>query len=218
MLRRAMALQPGQRSSGDGPTVEGVVLPKSRLESFSDGIFAIAITLLVLSLAIQSSERHRLLDAVLELWPAYLAYLTSFFMIGRVWMAHHMMFTVSTGIDRRVIKLNLLLLFAVSFLPFPTGLLGQFIRDSGAERVAAVFYGCWLLLIAVLLASMWRYISADRRLVIAELPQRVLDRLTSALEPSVAYYGAAIVLAVFLPQVAAAAYLAIAVFGFVSSS
>ncbi len=213
-----MALRPGQSASDDGPTVDGIVLPKSRLEAFSDGVFAIAITLLVLSLAVQSSQEHRLLDALTELWPAYLAYLTSFFMIGRVWMAHHLMLTVSTGIDRTVIKINLILLFTVSFLPFPTSLLGQFIRDPGAERVAAVFYGCWLLLIAVLVAAMWRYISTDRRLLIERIQPRQVASLTSALEPSVGLYGAAIVLAIFLPQVAAGAYLAIAVFGFIYSA
>ncbi|HUA12380.1 MAG TPA: TMEM175 family protein [Solirubrobacteraceae bacterium] len=213
-----MALTSGEGPSDGGPTVDGVVLPKSRLAAFSDGVFAIAITLLVLSLAVQSSQAHRLLDALSELWPAYLAYLTSFFMIGRVWMAHHLILTVCKGIDRTAIKLNLILLFAVSFLPFPTSLLGQFVRDSGAERVAAVFYGVWLLLIAVLIAALWRYVSADRRLLIERLPDVTVTRLTNALEPSVALYGAAIVLALFLPQVAAGAYLAIAVFGFIISA
>jgi len=117
-------------------------------------VFAIAITLLVLDLAIGAAGRRHLLHAIFHLWPSYLAYVTSFFMIGLVWMGHHVIISLSTGVDRQLTKINLLLLFFVAFLPFPTRLLGEFIRDPHAERVAAVFYGSWLLLISVTLAGM----------------------------------------------------------------
>jgi len=122
---------------GQGERVTGRnVFSKSRLEAFSDGVFAIAITLLVLDLAVGTGAHRHLLHALADLWPSYLAYATSFFMIGLVWIGHHAIVSISTGVDRRHVKINLALLLAVAFLPFPTRLLGEFIRDPRAERVA----------------------------------------------------------------------------------
>jgi uncharacterized membrane protein len=120
---------------------------KARLEAFSDGVFAIAITLLVLDLAVEAGARTHLLHALGHLWPSYLAYLTSFLTIGLVWLAHHTIISTVTYIDRTLLRINLALLLVVSFLPFPTRLLAEFIRDPHAEQIAAVFYGSWLLLI-----------------------------------------------------------------------
>jgi uncharacterized membrane protein len=89
----------------------------------------------VLDLAIGIDARGHLLRALFDLWPSYLAYITSFFMIGLVWMGHHVIITISTGVDGRLLKLNLALLFFVAFLPFPTRLLGEFINDPNTERV-----------------------------------------------------------------------------------
>lgn len=178
-------------------------------------MFAIAITLLVLDLAIRADARGHLLRALAELWPSHLAYATSFFMIGLVWMGHHVIVTISTGVDRRLLKINLALLFVVSFLPFPTRLLGEFIRDPRAEQAAAVFYGSWLLLISVTLAGMWRYISGERRLLPSDFTQARVDRITRMFQPNVALYGFAIVLALILPPLAAALFLIIAVVGFI---
>ena len=132
-----------ETSRGSHPerAFSGALFSSSRLEAFSDGVFAIAITLLVLDLAIGAAGRRHLLRALVDLWPSYLAYVTSFFMIGLVWIGHHVIISISTGVDRRLTKINLVLLFVVAFLPFPTRLLGEFIRDPHAERVAAVFYG-----------------------------------------------------------------------------
>ncbi len=93
---------------------DGAILSTSRLEAFSDGVFAIAITLLVLDLAIGTGARRHLLRAMADLWPSYLAYVTSFVKIGLVWMGHHVIVSLSTGIDRRLMKINMALLFAVA--------------------------------------------------------------------------------------------------------
>jgi uncharacterized membrane protein len=190
----------------------------SRLEAFSDGVFAIAITLLVLDLAVASAARGHLLRALAELWPSYLAYATSFFMIGLVWMGHHLIVSISTRVDRRLLKINLALLFVVAFLPFPTRLLAEFIRDPEAERVAAVFYGLWLLLISVTLAGMWGYISGKRRLLPDDFVQARIDYVTQIFRPSIAFYVFAIALALILPQIAAALFLVIAVVGFIRTA
>jgi len=192
-----------------------VVLATSRLEAFSDGVFAIAITLLVLDLVIGPGARGHLLRAMADLWPSYLAYATSFFMIGLVWMGHHVMVSISTGVDRRLMKINLALLFAVAFLPFPTRLLGEFITSSAAERVAAVFYGFWMLLISVILTAMWRYISNGHRLLPDDFRQARIDHIARYFQPNIGLYGFAIALAFILPRVAAALFLIIAVVGFI---
>ena len=198
--------------------MSGVVLSTSRLETFSDGVFAIAITLLVLDLAVAADARRHLLRALFDLWPSYLAYITSFFMIGLVWMGHHLIVRISTGVDRRLLKINLALLFVVAFLPFPTRLLGEFIRDRDAEQVAAVFYGFWLLLISVTLAGMWSYISGKRRLLPDDFSQARIDHISRIFRPNIALYGFAIVLALILPQIAAALFLIIAVVGFIRTA
>jgi uncharacterized membrane protein len=190
----------------------------SRLEAFSDAVFAIAITLLVLDLAVGSSARGHLLRALAELWPSYLAYATSFFMIGLVWMGHHLIVSISTRVDRRLLKINLALLFVVAFLPFPTRLLAQFIRDPETERVAAVFYGLWLLLISVTLAGMWGYINGKRRLLPDDFDQSRIEYVTRLFRPSIAFYVFAIALALIVPQIAAALFLVIAVVGFIRTA
>jgi uncharacterized membrane protein len=126
------------------------------MEGFSDGVFSIAITLLVLEIGVPSGSGHDLLRALADQWPSYLAYLVSFATIGAVWFAH----TVITGcLDHATsvfMRLNLLLLLVVSFLPFPTRLLAEYVSESGAERVATTVLGIDLLLAAVLLLVLWR--------------------------------------------------------------
>jgi TMEM175 potassium channel family protein len=193
-------------------------ISKARLEAFSDGVFAIAITLLVLDLAVAASSSHHLLRALAELWPYYLAYLTSFATIRLVWLGHHMIVGTITEVDRWLLRINLALLFLVSFLPFPTRLLGEFIREPSAERVAAVFYGIWLLLITTPLAGMWRYITTGRKLVPDQVPQTEIDRISRRLEPGLPFYAVAILLALLVPQVAAGLFLVIAVVALVRTT
>ncbi|HTY97845.1 MAG TPA: TMEM175 family protein, partial [Solirubrobacteraceae bacterium] len=97
----------------------------SRTEAFSDGVFAIAITLLVLDLGVPSSELGHLGHGILHEWPAYLGYVTSFVTIGGIWLSHHGIFRRLRFVDSRVMRLNLLLLLFVSFLPYPTRLMAE---------------------------------------------------------------------------------------------
>ena len=114
----------------------------NRVEAFSDGVFAIAITLLVLEIKVAPSDFEHLGRALVDEWPAYLAYVTSFLTVGSVWIAHHDLFTRLRFIDPVMLRLNLLLLMAAAFLPFPTAVLAQsFHASDQAERVAVVFYG-----------------------------------------------------------------------------
>ena len=138
------------------PGPSGSVLTKGRMEALSDGVMGFAMTLLVADLALRppGSPLHQFLAA----WPAYLAYLVSFLTIGSAWVAHNALTDDLDHVDRIFLRLNLLFLMFVVFLPFPTHLVGDALRGSvGAERVAAVTYGLSLLAIRLLYFALSAY-------------------------------------------------------------
>jgi len=136
----------------------------SRVEAFSDGVFAIAITLLVLEITIEPDQYDHLARALLDEWPSYLAYVTSFLTVGSVWIAHHTLFTHLRYVDPVLLRINLLLLLVAAFLPFPTAVMAQsFDASDNAERVAIVFYGGTAVVIELLLRSAIRYAQARPR-------------------------------------------------------
>ena len=183
-----------------------------RTEAFSDGVLAIAITLLVLDLNVPASEFDQLWRGILEEWPAYLAYASSFLTIGGIWLRHHGIFARLAYVDRRLMTLNLLLLMAVSFLPFPTRLVAEAIQNEDAERAAVLFYGTSLLVISVLVSALWATAARDRKLLRPELDQAEIDAILIATTPSIGSYLVATVVAIALPYVAAIGYLVIAIF------
>jgi uncharacterized membrane protein len=182
-----------------------------RTEAFSDGVFAIAITLLVLEIGIPASEFDDLWSAIFHEWPAYLGYATSFLTIGGLWLAHHGIFRRLRYANNAVMRINLLLLMAVAFLPFPTRLVAEAIRDKSAERAAAIFYGACLLAIAVLFSALWAAVARDRRLLKPEVTDEEVNSILIASSPSIGFYAGAIALAIVAPRVAAIGYLLIAV-------
>ena len=113
---------------------------KSRVEAFSDGVFAFAITLLVVTIAEPDDYSHLAHDLA-QRWPSLAAYIVSFAVIGIMWLNHHSVFGYFSGVDRGLVYLNLFLLMTVAFLPFPTGVLGQALARGQGERTAAVVYG-----------------------------------------------------------------------------
>jgi uncharacterized membrane protein len=136
----------------------------SRLEAFSDGVFAIAGTLLVLELRVPA-ETTDLGGALLHLWPAYAAYLVSFLTIGIIWVNHHTLLEHCKRVDRRFLYLNLLLLIAVGIVPFPTALVGQYILSDHDATAALVVYGSGAVLIAIAFTGVFLYATHDHRLV-----------------------------------------------------
>jgi len=139
-----------QRRSGSRPAGLTNLLPIARLEAFSDGVFAIAITLLVLNLKVPDAP-ERLLGQLADEWPALLGYLVSFAFIGGSWVAHASLTHLLRATDGVFLGLNLMLLLFVSLLPFTTDLLTKHLTDAG-QRVAVVTFGINLTL-AVLVAS-----------------------------------------------------------------
>jgi uncharacterized membrane protein len=138
----------------------------NRLEAFSDGVFAIAITLLVLEIHVPEDPEHGLARALLHQWPAYASYVVSFFVIGIIWINHHAMFDYLVRVDRTMLFLNLLLLFCIALLPWPTNVLATYMREGGAdERVAAVLYTGVMTLMGASFGAMWTYATRNRRLL-----------------------------------------------------
>jgi len=146
-------------------------LPSStthRLEAFSDGVIAIAITLLVLEISIPHAGPGGLWDALIDQWPSYAAYLLSFVVIGIMWVSHHSMFERIATVDRRLLFLNLLLLLGIAFLPFPTALLAQYVREGGSNsHVAAAIYSANMAIVGVAFWLMWVHLYQRPHLLVS---------------------------------------------------
>jgi uncharacterized membrane protein len=187
-----------------------------RLEAFSDGVFAIAITLLVLDIAVSGDAGHHLLRSIGELWPSYLGYVASFATIGATWLGHNAITEYLDRADAAFVRLNLLLLLVVSFLPFPTRLFADYIGQDSPERVAVTFYGISLLLAATLLLVLWRY-AVRAHLVRPDAADEEIKLLTERLTPGLAGYLVLIISGLFLPIVAVIGFLAIALYYIIPS-
>jgi uncharacterized membrane protein len=182
-----------------------------RLEAFSDGVFAIAVTLLVLDIGVSATAGQDLGAAIRGLWPSYLAYVASFSTIGAAWLGHNAITEYLERADAAFVRLNLLLLLFVSFLPFPTRLVAEFIHRDKAERVAVTFYGIVLLLSSVLLQVLWRY-AVRAHLVRPDTADEEVELLTERLTPGLGAYVVLIVSGLFLPIIAVVGFLGIALY------
>jgi uncharacterized membrane protein len=184
----------------------------SRFEAFSDGVFAIAATLLVLEFTVTSGPTAPPLDTqLLDLWPSYLAYATSFLTIGIIWMNHHHTVSLFARSDRTLQFLNILLLMTIAFLPFPTKLVAQYLNQDG-ERAAALAYSATFVLMSILFNIWWRYASRGRRLIAEGVPDSALRAVSRAFDPGVPLYSAVFVVAFFSPLAAVIFTFAIAAF------
>ncbi len=142
----------------------------SRLETFSDGVFAIAITVLVLTIA--APNHYRVLGSQLaHRWPSLAAYVVSFTVIGIMWLNHHTVFSHVETIDRGFIFANLLLLMTIGFLPYPTGVLGEALARGQGTRTAAAFYGVTMVCNAYSWVFLWLHASRRRRLLRPSFPE-----------------------------------------------
>ncbi|HEU5216200.1 MAG TPA: TMEM175 family protein [Gaiellaceae bacterium] len=180
-----------------------------RLEAFSDGVFAIAATLLVLEFSVSSSQD--LGHALLHIWPSYLAYITSFVTIGIIWMNHHHTVSLIARTDRTMLFVNNLLLLTIAFLPFPTKLVGDYLRRDG-EQAAALAYAGTLVVMAFLHQVWWQYARRNRRLIADGAPDSALRAVDRAYWPGVPMYGTVFVVAFFSPLAAVVITFAIAAF------
>jgi len=130
-----------------------------RLEIFSDGVIAIAITLLVLDIKVPDAQPGELLNALGVQWPAYVAFVLSFTVIGIMWVSHHSMFERIRHVDRGLLFTNLLLLLGIAFLPFPTSLLAEYTKQGGSNsHIAAAIYSATMAAIGLAFLAIWVYL------------------------------------------------------------
>jgi uncharacterized membrane protein len=144
-----------------------------RLVFFSDAVFAIAITLLVLDIRLPVGDTHltnvQLLTGLLSIWPRYLAYAISFLVIGSAWTSHLRKFHLIRIYDNRLILINLLLLMVVAFIPFPTAILSEY-----GNRTATIFYALTIVVTGLLSVGMWLYAARAGRLVDPQIgPEKI---------------------------------------------
>jgi uncharacterized membrane protein len=135
-----------------------------RVEAFSDAVFAIAITLLVLDLAVPPRDEVRpgdLASTLAHQWPAYFAYLVSFLVIGIIWVNHHTMFSKVDRVDRPVLFANLGLLLFVSVLPFPARLLAEYLTAGTDAHTAAAVYSATMLMMGIAFSVLWIAVTRD---------------------------------------------------------
>ena len=153
----------------------------ARVEAFSDAVFAIAMTLLVLELKIPHQGKDQpgvLLQQLMDQRSMYVAFLTSFVTIGIMWIKHHRLFTLIQRRTHTLILLNLLLMLGVTVVPFPTAVLAQNLSDPLDVKIAALFYNGWFAFIALMFNALWRYASSGGRLLAQSVDQRAVRAQT----------------------------------------
>ena len=186
---------------------------KNRLEAFSDGVFAIAITLLVLEIAVPVVKGDHLLHELGAEWRVYLAYFVSFMTIGAVWMEHSALVDALDHIDGVFMRLNLVLLLFCAFLPFPTRIMSEFAGDIPGERVAVVFYGIVLLMMTLMLLVLGRH-AENEGLFGDDLDDERKEqaRVKYQLLPGLIAYIAGGALGLLSPKVGVSIYLLVAIY------
>jgi uncharacterized membrane protein len=186
----------------------------ARLETFSDGVFAIAATLLILEVKLpgHGSVSHDLVHA----WPSYVAYAISFLTIGIIWVNHHTVMEQIGRVDRTFLFINVIFLMTVAFSPFPTRVVAEHLREG--SKSAAFAYGLTFTLMAISYGAMWFYAAIGRRLIAEDADQRVVSGISRSFAPGSVIYGAATLSSLLSAYLAVTLYAAIALFYVVESS
>ena len=167
----------------------------NRIEAFSDGVFAIAITLLILEIKVPRdlAPPATLAEALAHQWPSYLAFVTSFFTILIMWVNHHRLFTHIGHCDDRLLFYNGLLLLGVAFLPFPTALVAEYLGHAGQTTAASIYNGT-LIAIALCFNLLWRSASKNRRLLHEDHDRDAVRHITKSYRFGPLWYVAALAL------------------------
>src|SRR2546430_12610672 len=192
-------------------------MESGRAEAFSDGVFAIAIMLLILAVGIdQARAKGPLEPELLHLWPAYIAYAVSFVTIGIMWVNHHLVFRQFARVDRPLLLLNVLLLMLIAFVPFPTRVVAEFAHSAGDRQAAAFLYGITMTMTAILFLSVWLY--GSRRLLRSDADPREVSGITRSYLPGTPMYATATLIALASSTASLIIFGAIALFYALSSS
>jgi TMEM175 potassium channel family protein len=167
----------------------------TRVEAFSDGVYAVAITLLVLELKVPHASEP-LAEGLVHLWPSFVAFVLGFATIGVMWLNHHRLFQMIHRCDDVLLFLNLLLLFCISLTPFPTAVMAEHLGTPNA-RTAALLYSGSSVLIAVAYNLLWRYAAKNGRLLGRHVDLKHAEALTKQYIFGPVYYAVAFVVAWF---------------------
>jgi uncharacterized membrane protein len=190
----------------------------ARLETFADGVFAIAATLLILNVDAQVSEDVPDLGGrLLHIWPSYLAYAASFVTIGIMWVNHHTIMTQVDRADRRFLLANIGLLMCIAFFPFTTRLVAEHVRGSGAEA-AALTYGFTAVGTAIMFDVTWFYAALGKRLLRHDADAAIVSGITRTYIPGPWIYLTATLIAFASPVTSIVLFGAIALFYVLESS
>jgi uncharacterized membrane protein len=186
---------------------------RGRTEAFSDGVIAIAITLLVLDIRVPVVGPHEsLTHALLHLWPKYAAFVVSFATIGIMWINHHALFEHVANIDRRLSFINLGLLMTIAFVPFPTAVFGDYVQSSTNGRIASAIFGANMLLVGLGFVALWLHLRAHPEL---RVPASTDERISGALRRTIVgpmCYVVAIAVSFISPYAALVVYAGVAVY------
>jgi uncharacterized membrane protein len=175
-----------------------------RILALSDGVFAVAITLLIFEIGLPTTtSAAELPKALLGLWPRYLAYVVSFVVIARFWVAHRMAFRLIARDDPVLVWLNLLLLMFVAFLPFPTAVVGE----HGGAPAAAVFYAASVVLASMASAAYWWYASGRGNLLRPGAQRAQVRAMRARSLASPVFFALTLPIALFAPYAAEIAWL-----------
>jgi uncharacterized membrane protein len=181
----------------------------ARVETFCDGVFAIAATLLILD--VNATGRGSLGHQLLHIWPSYAGYAVSFLTIGIMWVNHHTVFTQIDRVDRRFLFANVGLMMLIAFVPFPTRLVAEHIRGEGAEA-AALAYGATMTITAFMFSAVWFSAVAGKRLLREDADPKVVSGISRSYLPGPWMYLAATLVALGSPVASVSLYAAIALF------
>jgi uncharacterized membrane protein len=193
-------------------------LNTSRIETFADGVFAIAATLLILNVDSQISEDvHDLGTELLHIWPSYLAYAVSFVTIGIMWINHHTVMSQIDRTDRRFLVATVGLLLCIAFVPFPTRLVAEHIRGEGAQD-AALAYGFTMVATAIMFSITWFYASRGTRLLRPDADPAIVTGISRSYLPGPFIYLAATLIAFASPTTSVVLFMAIALFYVIESA
>lgn len=186
----------------------------SRLETFADGVFAIAATLLILDVSAHGPD---LGHSLVHIWPSYVGYAVSFLTIGVMWVNHHTVFGQIDRVDRRFLFINVGLLMCIAFVPFPTRLVALHIRDEGA-KAATLAYGLTLTITAIFFYLLWFVGVLRGGLLKSEADPSLVSGISRSYRPGTLLYLGATLVAFASPKASAALYAAITLFYVVESS
>jgi uncharacterized membrane protein len=190
----------------------------ARLETFSDGVFAIAITLLVLLFDVPKvSEGQSLAHVLAHQWPQYASYAVSFVTIGIIWVNHHTLFRHIARVDHVFLFINVLFLMCVAFIPYPTSVISRYVRSDDASA-AAVMYGLSLTVTAICFNVLWQYAARGYRLLAPDADRREVAGITRSYWPGAFLYAGATAVALVSATANVVGFILLALFYVLSST